>query len=545
MFPGHPFLPLERSPVPDCALPARPWWSRIALPALAAPWAAPWPAIVFLPMAFLTAFLTAVLASVLAGTAPARAEARFTPGPCWFSVPEGEAALCGTVAVPERRDRTGSGSFRLPVAVLLSTARQPAPDPVLFLEGGPGASPFGSSEAMEERMEVWWDLSAPFRRSRNVILFDPRGVGRAEPDTDCPELDSVGASPRARPVSRDQRAAAERAAVATCANRFKAMGLDGSLFSTPVAADDALDIATALGVPRINLFAVSYGTRVALEILRRQGARVRSAVLDSVYPPDVNAQEEAPWLAHRAFRRLFDDCAANRACRAAYPDLEKRFLALVERLDRTPVDLVVGEAEARRALRLTGASIIAAGLEAMSTGEAIPAVPAMIDHATRGRYEAVAEWAPTSWLGDPETADGLAFSIECRETVLPADQAKRAEATRRFAPYGTVTDDDPAERVCRLWPAGHQEPLERLPVASAVPVLLLSGAYDPVTPPDWGERAAATLPKSRHLVFRRAGHLVTSGEDCAMAAAVTFIETESLPANSCPGAAKPPQFDAP
>ncbi len=491
------------------------------------------------------AFGVVVGVAALVWSPSLRAEPRFTPGPCWFTVPDGEAALCGAVAVPERRDRAGSGSFRLPVAVLLSTARQPAADPVLFLEGGPGASPFGSGEATEEKMEVWWDLSAPFRRSRNVILFDPRGVGRAEPDTDCPELDSVGASPRARPVTREQRAAAERAAVTTCANRFKATGLSGALFSTPIAADDALDVATALGAQRVNLFAVSYGTRVALEILRRAGGRVRSAVLDSVYPPDVNAQEEAPWLAQRAFRRLFDDCATNRACRAAYPDLEKRFLAMVERLDQNPVDLVVGEFESRRALRLTGAAVIAAGLEAMSTGEALASVPAMLDRAARGRYDAVAEWAPTSWLGDPDIADGLAFSTECRETVNPADPVKQAESARRYSPYGSVVADDPGQRVCRLWPAGQQEPSERLPVASPVPVLLLSGAYDPVTPPDWGERAASTLPKSRHLVFRSAGHIVTANEDCAMTAAVAFVDNETLPANACPGAAKPPQFDKP
>ncbi|SMH55853.1 alpha/beta hydrolase [Azospirillum agricola] len=514
--------------MPVCARPARPWWSRIALSGLA---------------------LATLAAATLAGPAPAAAQtatqARFTPGPCWFSVPDGEAALCGTVAVPERRDRAAAGGFRLPVAVLLSTARQPAPDPVLFLEGGPGASPFGSGEAVEERMEVWWELSAAFRRTRNVILFDPRGVGRAEPDTDCPELDAAGATPHIRPMPREQRAAAERAAVTTCLNRFKATGLDSAQFSTPIAADDALDVATALGAQRVNLFAVSYGTRVALEILRRQGPRVRSAVLDSVYPPDVNAQEEAPWLAQRVFRRLFDDCAANRACRAAYPNLEKRFLDLVERLDRNPVDLIVGDFEARRALRLTGAALIAAGMEAMSTGEAVPSVPAMIDRTARGRYDMVAEWAPSSWLGDTEIADGLAFSVECRETVNPADPARRAESARRFPPYGTIAADDPGRRVCRLWPAGTQEPTERLPVASPLPVLLLSGAYDPVTPPEWGERAAATLPRSRHLVFRSAGHLVTSGEDCAMAAAVTFVETETLPANICPGAARPPQFDGP
>lgn len=477
------------------------------------------------------------------------AEPRFSPGPCWFTVPDGEAALCGTVAVSERRDRPNSGSFRLSVAVLLSTSRQPAADPVMFLEGGPGASPFGSGEAVEERMEVWWELSAPFRRSRNVILFDPRGVGKAEPDGDCPELDVLGTGAAPHPTTRDQRMAQERIAIATCAERFRASGLDAPLFSTPIAADDALDIATALGAQRVNLFAVSYGTRVALEILRRNGSRVRTAVLDSVYPPDVNAQEEAPWLAHRAYRRLFDDCAANRTCRAAYPDLEKRFLDLVARLQRSPVDLAVryrdSESGSRQILRLSGASVLAAGLEAMATGEAVPFLPAILDGAARGRFEQLAEWVPVSLLGDPEIADGLAFSIECRETVNPADPAKLAENARRFAPYGLVAAEDPSQRVCRQWPAGQQEPSERLPVASPVPVLLLSGAYDPVTPPEWGDRAAATLPKSRHLVFRSAGHLVTSGEECAVAAAATFVEAESLPAKICPAAARPPKFVGP
>ncbi|WP_247882847.1 alpha/beta fold hydrolase [Azospirillum sp. TSA2s] len=475
---------------------------------------------------------------------PAVAETRFTPGPCWFTVPDGEAALCGTVAVPERRDRANSRSLRLPVAVLLSTARQPDPDPVLFLEGGPGASPFGTGEATEERMEVWWELSAPFRRTRNLILFDPRGVGRAEPDTDCPELDAVDAR-GTRPQTREQRSAAERSAISACIARLKAAGLDSTQFSTPVAAEDALDIATALGAQRVNLFAVSYGTRVGLEILRRQGGRVRTAVFDSIYPPDVNAQEETAGLAQRAYRRLFDDCAANRTCRSAFPDLEKRFLSLVERLDRNPVDIVVGDHETRRALRLTGGAIIAAGLEAMAISEAVPALPIMLDRAIRGQYATLAEWAPTNWLGDPEVADGLAFSVECRESVNTADPQKRADNARRYAPYGLVAADDPGRRVCRLWPAGHQEPAERLPVASPVPVLLLSGAYDPVTPPDWGDRAATTLPKSRHLVFRAASHIVTSSEDCAMAAAVTFVEQESVPTTVCPGASKPPVFEGP
>ncbi|MCW2238329.1 alpha/beta hydrolase [Azospirillum canadense] len=496
--------------------------------------------IVAAALATLLVALMAILAPL-----PARADARFVPGPCWFTVPDGEAALCGTVAVPDRRDRPATRAFRLPVAVLLSTAKQPAPDPVLFIEGGPGASPFGAGEAVEERMEAWWELSAPFRRTRNLVLFDPRGVGRAEPDTDCPELDVLGASPRPRPVSRERRAALERAAVAACADRFKAAGLDGAMFTTPVAADDAMDVATALGAQRVNLLAVSYGTRVALEAMRRYGPRVRTAVLDSVYPPDVNAVEEAPWLGSRAFRRLFDDCAGNRACRAAYPDLEGRFQTMVERLEKAPVDVPVGDAAVPLAVRLDSAGAMAALLEAMAEGDPVPRLPALVDRAARGRYERLANWVPAPWLGDPDTAEGVAFSIECRETINPADPVKLAENARRFPPFGAVSTDDPGRRVCAQWPAAVQEAAERLPVASPVPVLLLSGAYDPLTPPEWAERAASTLPKSRHLVFRSAGHLVTGSEDCATATAAQFVEQESLPPNACPNAAKPPGFDAP
>ncbi|MFC5358378.1 alpha/beta hydrolase [Azospirillum himalayense] len=494
--------------------------------------------------ALAAALLAVVLVPSLA-PAPAKADPRFVPGPCWFSVPEGEAALCGTVGVPDRRDRPATRAFRLPVVVLLSTAKQPSPDPVLFLEGGPGASPFGSGEAVEERMEVWWSLTAGFRRSRHVVLFDPRGVGRAEPDTDCPELDVLGASPRLRPVSRDRRAALERTAIAACRYRFTAAGLDGAMFTTPIAADDAMDVAAALGAQRVNLFAVSYGTRVALEILRRHGGRVRTAVLDSIYPPDVNATEEAPWLAHRAFRRLFDDCAANRVCRAAYPDLERHLLELVERLGKAPVDVPVGDPEIPRWARLDSGAALSALLEAMAEGESVPRLPALIERAWRGRYDRLSDWVPAPWLGDPDSAEGMAFSIECRETVNPADPLRLADAARRFAPYGAVTADDPGRRVCAQWPAAAQEASERLPVANPVPVLLLSGAYDPLTPPEWAERAAATLPKSRHLVFRSAGHLVTASDDCAVSVAAQFVESETLPANACPAAAKPPGFQPP
>ncbi|MCW2245127.1 pimeloyl-ACP methyl ester carboxylesterase [Azospirillum fermentarium] len=484
--------------------------------------------------------------------APA-SDPRLTTAPCWFSVPEGEEATCATLAVPERRDRPQGRMLHLPVAILHATDGPPQPDPVIYVEGGPGASVFGVGEPAEERMEGWWDALAPLRRTRDIVLFDPRGVGRAEPETNCPELDTLAGRSATTPDTKEPDAkegeeAAERAALTACAQRLQAAGVDLAQFSTPTAADDLADLARAVtagrGGGKVNLLAVSYGTRVVLELLRRHGATVRAAVLDSVYPPDINAREDEAWLSYRAFRRLFDDCAASRPCRAAFPNLEKRVLDLVPALNRSPMAVAVGDSMVPRTMMLDGRRLLTATLELMAEGDSLARLPLALDRATRGRPERLARDAPPLAIGDPDTAEGMAFSVECRETVNPADPARVATNRQRWAPYGSAGAGDTGQRVCALWPAGVQDAAERLPVASTVPVLLLSGAYDPVTPPEWGERAAATLPNSRHLVFRAAGHGVTATDGCALETAGAFIEQPD-PARviACRSSLQPPRFE--
>lgn len=462
--------------------------------------------------------------------APAAGQGRFVSGACVGEVPPGELATCGWVELPERRGEAARRSHRLPVMVLHSRALPPAPDPILYLEGGPGLSPFGPADGEEERMEAWWSSTAAFRHTRDVILYEPRGAVRAEPGADCPELDALATGPVPHPRRRDEL---EAAAVAACAERLGRNGPDPAGLSTPTAAEDALAIADALGVGVVNLYALSYGTRVGLEVIRRAGTRVRAAVLDGVFPPDVNAREEQAALAHRAFRRLFDDCAGNRRCRAAFPDLEKRVVQRLLRLDKAPAKVAD--------TRLTATLVVDAVLAAMADGEPVGELPELLDAVARGRYDGLLPWLRPSWTGDPDTAEGLALSIECRETVNAADPARVAAGLARRAPF--LPADDPGPRLCSGWPAGDPDPAERLPVASPVPVLLLSGAYDPVTPPEWGERAASTLPRGRHVVFRSAGHGVTLLDACAAAMAARFIERPDPAAPAlCPSAARPPAF---
>ncbi len=522
-------------------------------------------ALLHLPTRLLSGLAAFALLCTALFAKPMGVDDRLAPIPCWFTPPKGESALCATIMAPEQYDRPSARTLRLTVAVLRSTAAKPAADPVIFVEGGPGASPFGPAELTEERMESWWELSAPFRRTRDFVLFDPRGIGRSEPNTNCTELDGLAGPSRVVNREGRERDSARHlkdlppppvqieaeSAVEACAVRLQGAGVDLETFTTAAAADDIITIATALGATRFNLLAVSYGTRAALEVLRRsqsqvQESQVRALVLDAVYPSDVNAVEEEAWLTQRALRQLFDDCAASRSCRTAFPNLERRFLALAAALNASPVTVNVGALQQPLTVRLDGTTLIAAVLEAMAEDSPIRRLPALINQATRGRLEPLARYAPTLRLGDPDTAEGMAFSIECRETVNAADPLRSANNHHRWSVLPGGEADDPEKRVCAVWPSGRgPETTARQPVASAVPVLLFSGAYDPVTPPEWGAHAAHTLSQSQHMVFRATGHVVTASEPCARRSAARFIEQpDSAKRLACPTANKPPAFDA-
>lgn len=486
----------------------------------------------------IAAGLAALILGLGLGLEVSPANAALRPVDCWFDVPPGEKATCGRVDIPAAAPAPAAS---LPVAILRAYAAAPAEDPILFIEGGPGASPFGLGEGTEERMEAWWSQTATLRRRHDVILFDPRGVGRASPAADCPELDALIAE-----TADSRRDSREAAATEDCARRVMLQGVDPSTLTTPRAALDAFAVAEAVGAKSIDLWAVSYGTRVALTMLHQPAPAmpVRAVVLDGVYPPDVNPREEAAWLAQRGLRKLFEDCATNRLCRAAHPDFEERFNARLVQLQTKPPEIraALGAGPASR-IRLTAALVLDALMTMLSQGDALASMPTTIEAVISERYLQLLPWLRSPWFGDPDTADGLALSIECRETVNAADPKQILAGLRRWGSYGAIADLDPGPRLCPRWTTAESTAGERLPVASPVPALLFSGAYDTVTPPEWGERAAQTLPKSRHIVFRSLGHLVTETRSCPLRMVGDFFDNPDPAAITvCPDANRPPAF---
>ncbi len=262
--------------------------------------------------------LSLVLLALAATTARSDVELRETE--CWVRANMVQNVDCYHVIVPLDRANPSAGSAQLAVAVLRSSSRNPEPDPVIYMEGGPGAPTFASDYPdYEDYSDFWWERTSSFRRSRDFILFDQRGIGLSRPSLDCPELHDLDRSLPEILHYDHPLIERETSELAACYNRLRAEGVPLEQFDTRNSADDVADIVRALGYEQVNLYGVSYGTRLGLEVMRRHPDLVRSAVLDGVYPPTIDAELDFPRAVAGAFANLFEDCASDAglpACRA-------------------------------------------------------------------------------------------------------------------------------------------------------------------------------------------------------------------------------------
>lgn len=463
---------------------------------------------------------------VLVGTPPAAAQGvpRIEEKPCWFKPPRGEAARCLMLIVRENRERDGGKLIRLPVAILKARTSAPAADPVLHLSGGPGDSPLSASEPGGDAMSDgdWWNSTAELRRRRDYIIIGQRGAKLSEPELRCEDLETPRSflSRVGRPSEALER---ERKAMARCVQRLIGAGNDLSQYNTLSLADDAADLVRALGLRQVNLHGVSYGTRWALEVMRRHPAMVRSAVLDAVYPPHVVADDSEGDVVRGVFERLFADCAADPRCSRRHPHLRARLEGLVERLEAAPVTLKLNLTDGKVDVAMTGGKVLLTLLHMMRLGGTeIGRLPYVIDRTVRGDYVPLTFYATDleesegglADDGPPEMA-GLYNAVECRENSLLIDARARRRSIEANGIYGLVPKLNTAPDTCALWRVPPAPASQRQPVRSAIPTLLLSGSYDWLTPPSWANEQMRHLDNARHIEFRSLGHATAVHGNCA------------------------------
>ncbi|MCC6904953.1 MAG: alpha/beta fold hydrolase [Anaerolineae bacterium] len=452
----------------------------------------------------------------------------FEPGACLFSVPGGYRVDCGWLVVPQDRAAPDQKSIRLHVAIFRSPSPVPAPDPLVFLSGGPGSSALGLAAYTLNSAGLDAVLA-----SRDVILFDQRGVGYSDPALTCPEREDLVAALLTQRLSVEEQSALQVEAYAQCRTRYEAQGIDMADYTSAASAADIADLRRALGFDQYNLYGVSYGTRLALTVLRDHPEGLRSTVLDSVYPPQINLYTEWTRNADRAFNTLFETCAADPACAVAYPDLRGTFYRLVDRLNGEPLTVPVTDyAGQSHDVVLDGRLLIDSLFLAFYRYDNIPTLPAMIAAVDRGDTSHLLLQRMLQLNFDRSASRGMQAAVQCAEEVAFSStddlNALAVGVTPQVADTW-VNELLPFYAVCGSLGLPAPDPRENQPVTGTVPVLILTGRFDPITPPEWGGLTAQTLPNSTIYEFPAAGHWIGRSSPCAVTIATSFVNYPDQP----------------
>jgi pimeloyl-ACP methyl ester carboxylesterase len=474
--------------------------------------------------------------SSVAAQAQKDTELSFETVECWFET--GPNVECGYVTVPEDHNDPDGATIRLAVAIIHSQSRNPKSDPVVYLQGGPGGV---AIEFMFKSPAL--NLFGPFFSDRDFIVFDQRGVGLSEPSLHCPEYLSLFIDGVDTPYFRsDGFAGRLRAAMKTCRERLLADGIDLSAYTTDQNAADVALLQAALGYEQINLLGISYGTRLALNVMRDHPDGIRSVILDSPLPFDINLRAEEAANMADSFARVFASCRDQFLCRIAYPDVEAIFYRLFTELNQKPVALTVEHpvTGAAASVQLDGYN-----LTELMQNTPIPLRPALIYALRDGEYEWIDKvlQPPAGGVVDIFSA-GMQYAVFCSDFMPFAGSESmltEADVPEAFSRSGLFASAE-LEAICADWVAPEVDPLGDQPVASDIPTLVLAGEYDPLTPPAWGQRAATTLENSYIYTIPGASHGVLNGL-CPLSIARNFLnDPASDPGSTCMDDLRPPEF---
>ncbi|MDZ7668128.1 MAG: alpha/beta hydrolase [Gammaproteobacteria bacterium] len=420
---------------------------------------------------------------------------------------QGEAAAeCARLTVAEDPGDPDGTQIELFIARVPALSPEPAADAITLINGGPG----GSSVAL------YVDLQSAFaalRRERDIVMVDQRGTGRSKA-LNCPDLEEA---------TYEFDLEAVRRATRQC---LSALDGDPRFYTTSVAVADLEAVRQALGYQAWNLYGVSYGTRVAQHYLQRYPDAVRTLIIDGVIPPGLALGPDIAGNAQAVLDAIISRCADTDYCRDAFPDLQARLSELGERLRAEPVAMTLPHPVSGREQAMSvHYAHLAMTLRLLSYApETAAVIPLIIDEAAERRnYVPLASQALRleEQLGEA-ISYGMHNSVVCTEDVpFFGDLSPRLPAMEDT--YLGADQVRALQAICELWPRGTLHEALRREQAADHPVLLLSGEFDPITPPDYAELAARLYPNGRHFVAPGQGHGVIA-RGCVPHLAREFID---------------------
>ena len=423
----------------------------------------------------------------------------------------GISAQCGWMERPIDPDQPDLGTLSLRVAVVPALSLEPAPDPFVPIAGGPGQSTIqfyaGWSYAFER-----------VRQNRDMLLIDQRGTGES-----APMICDIGDDAMSGEYSLEETARLTE----ECLNDLP---YDPRYFTTSVAVEDIEAVRVALGYAELNLYGASYGTRVAQHFARRFPDVTRTVTVDGVVPPQVPLGPDIAIQSQRALDSVFARCAEDVDCNERFPSLAADFEELHNRLSEAPIQVTFQHPVSGK-LRIENIDVNhlnGAIRLLLYNPRTIALLPLMITDAADGNYAPLAaQFFAIAESLSSELNIGMHNAVMCTEDE-PFVTVDALERERLQKTYMGPLMFDSIEAMCSVWPAGVLDDKLREPLDTDIPVLLLSGEADPITPQDYAIEAMVDMSNSYEIMLEDQGHGV-AGVGCMPRVLANFVDTATVP----------------
>ena len=468
----------------------------------------------------------------------------FESTPCWNKV-EGEARTdCAWLIVPEDWDAPQSQQIKLPVAIYRPLNPDISLTPIIYLAGGPGGHPLGEDG---KYMNLWRREADYGFPGRTLIVFDQRGTGLGSPRLHCDNTSdpAVWRPLMENPDETVNVPARLQAALKVCITEHLKAGRQLHAYNTRQNATDVEALRHALGLKSIILHGKSYGTRLALTVMKLYPEHIESAILDSPFPPLAEYAGRDANTFGPVLDRLFAGCRQYADCEAAYPDLRGRLLRALQQLEQEPaiVEIVNLRGSGPLYARVDHRMFLQVLRLEMYHTPRLPNLPVLISGVAQGEYWRLKQHVENVVYGYfPDSYDiGAMLAIICNDDAGAVDRQADVDSAGTYAylnDYANWFHDYP---VCNFWPT-RPETRNRNAVVSDIPSLLLAGGLDASTTVEQAETAAETLVNSHLFVFPANAHGQLRS-DCAWEVLHEFLDNPKLRPNpTCLASLRRPAF---
>jgi pimeloyl-ACP methyl ester carboxylesterase len=429
---------------------------------------------------------------------------------------------CGHLRTSEQPGGIGRAIDLAVVVVIPADSKAAKRPPIVLAHGGPGAGV----------VDDWASIaSLPVAQLAPLVVFDQRAVGRSTPnlckflDEDDPTLDDDDIETLRKRNLSDAR---------KCVDQLTAEGVSLANYGTAATVRDMETLRTALKIDRWTVYGISYGTTVTLAYLAAHPERVATAIIDSVYPPEMPGFTSTLTDFLTSLDAMNDLCAQQPGCSATFGDLTDALNSALGTLKNAPLSVTIWNetknAYQTRALSDSTLLSIVVGKSMWTTYW--PYVPRLIADVRERRVTPLVTAMLTDLIDDIAFRNnGIYLATECFERAPFEDRARLKGQAARWPEIARAAAVDANLDTCALWPAKQPEQA-KTPTSVAPPVLVLAGEWDPATPAEQARRTAALLgPSAKLVVVPKAGHSVSIGDPCGEAIVATFVAVGQFTGN--------------